>query len=184
MFVPKFIIMSAVFTMLTVAADRYRVMIQRKSLDRRGALIVVCVIWIGAACFSAPQFYEYNVYEVENEAATNVTVTACGSEGIIEHFETVYASVFLLTYFVSVLLINFWYGRIAYFIWDHARSFQSAQAQGEQPDVGDPEFNASYRLGEMINKRKIRVFKMLVSLTGAFVVLWTPYFVLFALKVR
>ena len=184
MFVPKFIIMSAVFTILTVAADRYRVMIHRKTLDRRGALIVVCVIWIVAACFSSPQFYEYNVYEIAHEAEGNDTIIACGSEGIVEHFETVYASIFLLTYFIAVLLLNFWYGRISYFIWKHARRFQSAQAHDESPAEGDHENTVSFgRLEEMISKRKIRVLKMLISLTGTFVILWTPYFVLFALKV-
>ena len=184
MFVPKFIIMSAVFTILAVAADRYRVMMSRKRLGRRGALIVVCMIWLAAVCYSAPQFYEYNIYEIADEPAANETLTACGSDGIVDHFETVYASVLLVTYFISFLLLNIWYGRISYYVWQHARRFQSAQAQSENPTEGAVEYAISGgRLEEMISKRKIRVLKMLISVTAAFVLLWTPYFVLFAIKV-
>ena len=64
MFIPKFIIISAISTIVAIAADRYRVMIYQKHLFKKGALISVGIIWLTAACFSAPQVYEYNVYEI------------------------------------------------------------------------------------------------------------------------
>ena len=180
MFIPKFIIMSAISTIVAIAADRYRVMIYQKHLFRRGALISVGIIWLTAACFSAPQVYEYNAYEI-TDLEHNQTLVACGSEGIVEHFETIYASVFLLAYLVSFLMMAVFYSRISYVVWKHAMRFRSAQQ--EFPDETDITNNGCRRLEKRISARKLKVLKMLVSVTVTFVALWTPYFILFAMQV-
>ena len=181
MFFPTFIIMSTIFTIVATATDRYRVMIRHQTLSKRGAFIIVGIIWVVSAAISAPQIYEYNVYKSVDDD-TNMTLTACGSEGIVEQFETIYASCLMVVYYVSSLMLTICYGRIAFVVWKNAKRFQVTQT--EQLNSTSVTFNSGSRLGKKISARKIKVFKMLASVTLTFIFLWTPYFVLFSVQVN
>ena len=174
------IIMATVLTMVAIAIDRYRVMIWRRTLSRQGAVLVVGIIWITAAAISAPQIYEYNVYSYESDS--NETIVACGSEGIVEHFETIYASCLMAICYLSSLSLILCYSRISFIVWTHARRFEAAPTQ-QALDSGEQRNNES-QLGKRVSKRKLKVFKMLASSTTLFVFLWTPYFVLFTVQVN
>ena len=175
MFLPKLIIMGALGTMVAIAADRYRVMVIQRILYRSEAIKAVGVIWLIATILSGPQLYEYNVYEELDRI--NSTITTCGSEGIIEHFETGYAAALLVVYGTALVVLLFSYTKILRLVWDHAKRFRSNQT--EQPNV-----LPDTRLEQTISAKKIRVLKNLGSVTVAFVILWTPYFTLFAIKVN
>ena len=78
-------------------------------------------------------------------------------------------------------MMTVFYSRIAYVIWKHARRFRSAPQ--EFPDETDVANYGCRRLEKRISARKIKVLKLLFSVTVSFVALWTPYFILFAMQV-
>ena len=182
MFIPLFTVTSSICTIICIAGDRYRVMIYRQTLYRSESLVIVCLIWLLAFSVSAPQLYEYNVYYKTNEV-TKTVQKSCGSEGIVEHFETTYAAiVFVLVYCLPVIILAVCYVRISALVWKNARRFRSTLS--ELPNNDPTNSNNSSQLESMISARKIKVLQMLISITIAFVVLWTPYFILFAIQVR
>ena len=183
MFIPLLTVTSSICTIICIAGDRYRVMIYRQTLHRWESIVVVCLIWLVAFCVSAPQLYEYNIYYKTNEA-TNSVQLSCGSERIVEQFETIYAIVvFVLLYCLPLLILAFCYIRISALVWKNAKRIRSTVA-AELPTNNPTNSNHIRQLESMISARKIKVLQMLISITVAFVVLWTPYFILFAIQVR
>ena len=181
MFIPLFTVMSAISTMIAIAADRYRVMIYRRTLYRWETVIIVCIIWLISFCISSPQLYEYNIYQ-KTKGTTNQTQISCGSEGIVEGFETIYASVvFLLAYCLPLIILTVCYIRISFLVWKHARRFQLNQTRLQ--DSTSARNNGGGQLEKMVSARQVKVLKMLISITVAFVLLWTPFFILFAIQV-
>ena len=178
MFIPLLTVTSSICTIICIAGDRYRVMIYRQTLYRWESMVIVCLIWLVAFCVSAPQLYEYNIYYKTNQATNSVQIS-CGSEGIVEQFETIYAAiVFVLLYCLPVFILAFCYIRISALVWKNAKRIRSTIA--ELP-YNNP--TNTTQLESMISARKIKVLQMLISITAAFVVLWTPYFILFAIQV-
>lgn len=170
MCIPLFTIMSAIFTVVAMAIDRYRSIVLRKQIYRRGAFVLTFIIWIASFLFTAPQLYEYNVYVDSKE-----NFTACGSEGIVEHFETIYASIaFCCGYIIPLLIIFVCYAQVLVCVWKHGKIFRPQTSARRL---------TSNRLSNMISARMLRVLKMLISITTSFVLLWTPYFLLFVLTV-
>ena len=181
MFIPLFTVTSAIYTIIAIAADRYRVMIYRRMLLLKETLVVVAIVWVLSICVSAPQLYEYSVYSEVNEVI-NITQTHCGSWGIVENFEVIYASiVFVLSYSVPLLVLVFCYTSIAILVLKHAKRFQSNSSACTNNNIRNS--SSGSQLETVITTRKVKVLKMLISITIAFVVLWTPCFILFALQV-
>lgn len=181
MFIPLFTVSSAICTIVAIAGDRYRVMVHRRTLYRWETLVIVCLIWLLSFCISAPQLYEYNVYYRKNEN-TNTIQKACGSEGIVKHFETIYAIiVFVLAYCIPLIILAMCYIKISALVWKHGKRFRSTVSQ--PPNNNSLNNISNSQLQVMISARKIKVFRMLISITIAFIVLWTPYFILFAIQV-
>ena len=179
MFLPLFIVTSAIFTIIAIAADRYRVMIYRQTPQRRETLITVAIVWVISLCVSAPQFYEYSIYTNVNPV-TNRTQTHCGSYEIEEDFKVGYAStVFVLSYCVPLVILVICYIRIGLLVWRHAKRFRESRPPSSNNNCGQP----GTHLEDVITARSVKVLKMLVSITVAFVLLWTPYFILFAIQV-
>ena len=70
------------------------------------------VIWLIALVTSAPQLYEYSVYEEveEEDDGTNYTKQECGSHDILENFEVIYAIIVVSVSYVIpgvILIINY-----------------------------------------------------------------------------
>ena len=182
-FIPLFIVMAAISTIVTIAGDRYRVMIKRKSLQRWEPLVMVGIVWLISCFISSPQLYEYRVYYKRNEE-TNQTQKVCGSEGIAEHFETVYASfVFVLAYCVPLLILLFCYVKITLLVLKHGKHFRHTDAETQSNANEAVTIQNSDQLETRISKRKEKVLKMLIAIAASFIVLWTPYFILFAVQV-
>ena len=180
-FIPLFIVMAAIFTIVVIAVDRFRVMLYRKTLYRWKSLVVVGLIWLVSCGISAPQLYEYSVYYKTNEE-TNRTQKVCGSEGLAEHFETVYAAaVFVLAYCVPLLILLICYTQISVLVWKHGKRFRSTDSEILNNDAAT--IRNSGQLETRISKRKVKVLKMLIAIAVSFIVLWTPYFILFAVQV-
>ena len=170
--------MASISTMVAIAADRYRVMVRRQALARYETLIIICVTWLVAFCISAPQLYEYNIYHIHNNE-TNLTQMTCGSEGIVEHFETVYAAtVFILAYCVPFLVLVICYVKVLALIQRHTNRFRLSRNSSNITTTKN-----SVPIDSVLSARKVRVLKMLVAITVAFGALWTPYFILFAIQV-
>jgi hypothetical protein len=171
--------MGAIFTIVAIAIDRYRVIVTQKQLYRQGALTAIIVIWIGSVFVSAPQIYEYNVYNDRSEYNSNITYKSCGSEGIVEHFETIYASlVFVFAFLVPLFILVVCYTQIMLYVWRHGRRFRATcmRSSGNRP-------NEERRANKMLTTRMVRLVKMLIWITVTFVALWTPYFIIFAMTV-
>ena len=181
MFIPLLTVASTICTIICIAGDRYRVMFYKQTLNRLESTAIVCLIWLVAFCVSAPQLYEYNIYNKTNPDLNRVQLS-CGSEGIVEKFETIYAAiVFVLLYCLPVLVLAFCYIRISALVWKNAKRMRSMVA--ELPTNNPTNDNQTNQLESMISTRKVKVLQMLISITVAFVLLWTPYFILFAIQV-
>lgn len=168
MFIPKFSVVLSISTMVALAIDRYRAIVTVKQMSIRDALIVVGVNWVIAISVSAPQLYEYSVYE-KYEDHSNSTAISCGSEGVPEHFETIYAIIVLIcSYCVPVAIVVVCYTSTMVYIWKSSKQFNA---------------NKLNNSGQVMKKR-MRVLKMLITITVVFAMLWCPYFVLFTIEVR
>ena len=179
-----FVVVAAITTIVVIAGDRFRVMVRRKTLHRWEAPLVVGIVWLVACVISAPQLYEYRVYYKTN-AETNQTQKVCGSEGIVEHFETVYAAiVFVLAYCIPLLVLLVCYVRISLLVWKHGKRFMHSDAEVQSNEAATIQHHQnSDQLETQLSKRKKKVLKMLIAIAVSFIVLWTPYFILFAIKV-
>ena len=167
--------------MVVIAGDRFRVMMKGKTLHHWKCLVVVGIVWLVACIISSPQLYEYRVYYKRDEE-TNQTQKVCGSEGIVEHFETVYAAiVFVLAYFLPLLILLICYVKISLFVWRHGERFRHTDTETQNNEAATSQIGD--QLETRISKRKEKVLKMLITIAVSFIVLWTPYFILFAVKV-
>ena len=102
----------------------------------------------------------------ENLTEEKVTYVSCGSHDIAPNFETIYASIFVLTiYLLPLLVICLNYVNIVRFLWRVAKQTEASGSAGA------------------VSKGKVKVVKMLAIVTGVFAALWAPYFVLFAMEV-
>lgn len=188
MFMPKLSVMGAILTIVAIAIDRYRVIVIQKHINRRGALTAIACIWLTSILVSAPQLYEYNVYEDTDEYNSNVTYISCGSEGIVEHFETVYAScVFVFAFLVPLFILFICYMKLLLYVWRHGKRFRKTQ----EHRVGESTLKAlqkqvrrNGRINKMLSVRMVRILKMLIWITATFVGFWTPYFIIFGMTVR
>ena len=179
MFLPLLSVMGAIFTMVAMAVDRYRVIVVQKQLYRRGAITAIIAIWITSVFVSAPQLYEYNVYYHTEGDNQNNTYKSCGSEGIVENFETIYASlVFIFAFSVPFIILLVCYTKTLLYVWKHTRRFRRTRIQMSQNSS-----DVDRRNDKMLTPRMVKLVKMLVWITATFVVLWTPYFIIFAMTV-
>jgi len=185
MVIPLISVSSAIYTMVALAVDRYRTVVLQKTLSRRNALYGVVAIWLWSFIVSAPQIYEYNIYlDIDDD---NHTYKSCGSEGIVENFEAYYASaVVVIAYIIPFVALLVCYSRIVFYVWTHGRRLR--RNASIMPSVSStlavPQQNNAERRDKMLSMRMIKIIKMLMSVTGVFLVLWTPYFVIFGINVR
>ena len=177
-----FSVMSSISTIIAIAADRYRVMVRRRLLARCGALVAVGITWLISFCVSAPQLYEYNIYYIPH-SETNQTQKTCGSEGIVENFSTIYASfVLVLAFCVPYLILTACYVRILIFVRSHTRRFMLSRSQKSE-NTTTTSTNSCGPLDSLVAARNAKVLKMSMAITVAFGLLWTPFFILFAVQV-
>ncbi|XP_060588872.1 neuropeptide receptor 22-like [Ruditapes philippinarum] len=180
MFIPLLSILGGTLTMVAISLDRYRMYVTKKQpITRRQALFVVALIWITAFLISSPHFYEYNVYEDADEKNQNHTYTACGSEGIAENFETIYAScVVTLAFLVPVLVLAICYTKVMIHVRKHSRRLRCTQSIPTNASCSTESITTTNR---MVSAEKIRKLNMLILISTTFIALWTPYFIMFAL---
>lgn len=184
MMIPLVSIMAAILTMVAMAIDRYRAIVTHKTIYRSGALKTIVIIWILSFIVSSPQIYEYNVYRfTEFEDGVNVTFTSCGSEGIAENFEKIYASlVLILAYCIPLAVLIISYFRIMAYVWKNSRRFRNTAIQTVSTvDRSGSGFNPQRRVNAAVSERSYKVLKMLIFITASFTILWTPYFIIFAM---
>lgn len=182
---PLVCILASIFTIVAIAIDRYRSIVLNKRLCQRGAFITSAFIWIGSFVGSSPQLYEYNIYLAEDKLIPNYTYTSCGSEGIINYFETVYAScIFIVAFLVPLFILFFCYTKLLLFVWNHGKRLKKevmAVPCNNTPAVRTPVYRS--QLTRMLSRRMVMLLKMLFCISATFVILWTPYFIIFGLVV-
>ena len=85
--------------------------------EQKGLIATLVAIWLLSLAGSSPQFYEYSLYE-HFEEEENETEIACGSHGIAENFESIYAGVVVcIAYILPLVVIILNYSNLAYFLW-------------------------------------------------------------------
>nr|AKQ63069.1 orphan G-protein coupled receptor 63 [Platynereis dumerilii] len=164
MFLPMMSIMTSIYTMAAISFDRYFSIVRNKHISKTGMIAVLLKIWIISGAFASPTIYEYSVkVEIEED---NTTETSCGSHGIPENFEKIYATVIvILAYVLPLLMITVNYTQVALFLWKAAKR------------VGDQQNSAG-----AVKKHKIRITKMLALISAIFALCWAPFFVLFTIE--
>ena len=164
MSLPTFTIASSIFTMVAISFDRYFSIVHQKNIDRKKALIIIVLIWVISIATTAPQMYEYSIYQ-KNETEPNGEFEieiACGSHGIAENFETIYASIVVaVCYLGPLLLMSVNYVNVGKFLWS----------------AGGGAVNGT------VSKQRVRIVQMLASVSVVFALLWLPYFTLFTMEV-
>jgi len=65
--------------------------------------IIIGAVWVLALAVSAPQLYEYSVADKPDEDNNMTTHLSCGSHGIDESFELIYAIIIVCMLIRSVL---------------------------------------------------------------------------------
>jgi len=161
MFIPLVTISSSISTMVAIALDRFREIVQAHKLSQENAIYVISGIWIWSIAISAPQLYEYSAY-VKYEEEYNIT--SCGSYDIVEHFETIYATIIIiLSYAIPLIAITICYIRTMMFVWKAGKTIAGIESQ--------------------IFKKRVKIVKLLILITVVFAVLWSPYFIVFGIEV-
>ncbi|XP_072044761.1 QRFP-like peptide receptor [Amphiura filiformis] len=193
MFLPNFCIAASILTMIAIAHDRRVAVINSKPQFSTSHEIIAAngAIWILSLILAAPALYEYSVYEKEYYASgsgeikdesgsneiidfgsgfnPNDTYLACGSHGIAEDFEKVYATIlFVLAYLLPLLIISGNYLLIWLFIRRKAKEISANLENG-----------VSGGGGGAISKGKSKILKMLLMVVFVFAVAWAPYFAIF-----
>ncbi|CAC5396660.1 NPFFR2 [Mytilus coruscus] len=146
--------------MVAIAVDRFREIIKNRKLLPKQALYIITLLWIWSVTVSSPQLYEYSVYQKYED---KYNITSCGSHDIIEHFETVYAAiVIVLSYAVPLILITISYVKIMIFVWKAGKTVAGKESQ--------------------VLKRRMKIVRLLITITVVFALFWSPYFVLFGIE--
>ena len=144
--------------MVAIALDRFREIVKQQKLMTKNVVYIISGIWIWSVMVSAPQLYEYSIYE-RYEHGQNVT--SCGSHDIVEHFETIYAIVIIvISYTLPLILITVSYAGILAYIWKTVDGRVSEHLQ-----------------------IKMKIVRVVVIITVVFILLWSPYFVMFGMEV-
>lgn len=161
MFIPLLTISSSISTMVAIAVDRFREIIRNRKLLPKQALYIITVLWIWSVTVSSPQLYEYSVYRKYED---KYNITSCGSHDIIEHFETVYAAiVIVLSYVVPLILVTISYVKIMIFVWKAGKTVAGKESQ--------------------VLQKRMKIVRLLITITVVFALFWSPYFVLFGIEV-
>lgn len=170
MFIPMVSVTVSILTMVILSVDRYRLIVRQDHLHHRHHRIAILIIWVLGIALASPTIYEYNLYEKVDEEYTNTTIIACGSKGIVENFEMCYSIIILvMSYGIPLLIIAGCYSRVLVHVWKNTMK------------VNGPEQNSG---GGQLMKIRVKIMKMLFTMTLVFALLWAPFFVLFTMEVN
>ncbi|VDH95133.1 G protein-coupled receptor 103 [Mytilus galloprovincialis] len=159
MFLPLLTVSSSIYTMVAIAVDRYKEILKLEKLTTVRTSNIVLGTWIWSLVISSPQLYEYSTYRKEED---EYNITSCGAHGIVENFETLYACVaIVLSYAVPLIIITICYSKIMRYVWKVGKTSSENDIQ--------------------VLKR-MKVVKILLLITIVFILLWSPFFVLFGME--
>ncbi|XP_063443091.1 QRFP-like peptide receptor [Mytilus trossulus] len=159
MFLPLLTVSSSIYTMVAIAVDRYKEILKLEKLTTKRASNIVLGTWIWSLVISSPQLYEYSTYRKEED---DYNITSCGAHGIVENFETLYACVaIVLSYAVPLIIITICYFKIMRYVWKVGKTSSENDKQA---------------------LKRMKVVRILLLITIVFVILWSPFFVLFGME--
>ncbi|XP_041376757.1 histamine H2 receptor-like [Gigantopelta aegis] len=162
---PLLTITCSITTMVVMSFDRHVAIVYQKILTQMQAVLLVGLVWMISMAMTGPQIYEYSTYH-KFDADDNETEVACGSHGIEENFELIYAScVVALCYFLPLALIIINYVRVVAFLKKVTRESSMGQS-----------------VTSVVSKATVNVLRMLITVTAVFALLWLPFFVLFTME--
>ncbi|VVC41885.1 Hypothetical protein CINCED_3A020801 [Cinara cedri] len=155
------------FILICISVDRYLAVLQPMRLyqmDRRGKLMIG-VAWIASFFCSLPQSFIFHVERHPNVTWFEQCVTYNAFSSKLLELGYLYLSM-LMMYWLPLIVILFCYASIIVEI--YRRSRESICGQGT---------DNVRRLG-FLGRAKSRTLKMTIIIVIAFVVCWTPYYIM------
>nr|AKH80291.1 AKH receptor variant AKHR4 isoform AKHR-C [Pseudoregma bambucicola] len=155
------------FILICISFDRYLAVLQPMRLyqmDRRGKLMIA-VAWIASIICSLPQIYIFHVERHPNATWYEQCVTYNAFPSKLHELAYLYFGMFMM-YWLPLIVILFCYASIIIEI--YRRSRESICGQGT---------DNVRRLG-FLGRAKSRTLKMTIIIVIAFVVCWTPYYIM------
>lgn len=155
------------FILICISVDRYLAVLQPMRLyqmDRRGKLMIA-VAWIASVVCSLPQSYIFHVERHPNATWYEQCVTYNAFPSKLHELAYLYFGMFMM-YWLPLIVILFCYASIIVEI--YRRSRESICGQGT---------DNVRRLG-FLGRAKSRTLKMTIIIVIAFVVCWTPYYIM------
>ncbi|XP_019614854.1 PREDICTED: neuropeptide FF receptor 1-like [Branchiostoma belcheri] len=167
---------ASVFTLTSIAADRYVVIVhpQKQGLTKKKALLVILGVWIASAAIMAPQAVVSYEKEVLYE---NHTFHICGEFWPSSTSRQSYtAALFSLCYIIPLVAISLLYSKIATKVWfkppPGAADGNSRGTSGEKA--------ASVPVG--VAACRMRVVRMVIALVVVFATTWMPLYICWLLE--
>ncbi|XP_035690809.1 neuropeptide FF receptor 1-like [Branchiostoma floridae] len=155
---------ASVFTLTSIAADRYVVIVHphRERLTNNQALWVIFGVWIASAAIMTPQAVVSHEKEFLFE---NQTFDICGefwpSEGSRQGYT---AALFVLCYVAPLVAISLLYSKIAAKVWFKPRPGEADGGNRNPVPVG-------------VSACRMRVIRMTITLVVVFATTWMPLYI-------
>ncbi|XP_078599553.1 neuropeptide FF receptor 1-like [Branchiostoma floridae x Branchiostoma japonicum] len=155
---------ASVFTLTSIAADRYVVIVHphRERLTNNQALWVIFGVWIASAAIMAPQAAVSHEKEILFE---NQTFDICGEFWPSEASRQGYtAALFVLCYVAPLVAISLLYSKIAAKVWFKPRPGEADGGSRNPVPVG-------------VSACRMRVIRMTITLVVVFATTWMPLYI-------
>eukprot|EP00058_Branchiostoma_floridae_P005419 XP_002590907.1 hypothetical protein BRAFLDRAFT_84447 [Branchiostoma floridae] len=155
---------ASVFTLTSIAADRYVVIVHphRERLTNNQALWVIFGVWIASAAIMAPQAAVSHEKEILFE---NQTFDICGEFWPSEASRQGYtAALFVLCYVAPLVAISLLYSKIAAKVWFKPRPGAADGGSRNPVPVG-------------VSACRMRVIRMTITLVVVFATTWMPLYI-------
>lgn len=165
---------ASTYMLLLMSLDRCLAICQPlRSLHRRSDRLSVLLTWMVCLLFSIPQLQIFSMKEVEKG------VFDCWAAFIQPWGPRAYITWITLTvYIIPVLVLCVCYGLISFKIWQNVR-LKTVQETNMHLTSNHSHGGTLSRVSsiKLISKAKIRTVKMTFIIVLAFIVCWTPFFI-------
>lgn len=174
------------YMLVVMTADRYiAVCHPLKTLQQpaRRSRLMIAAAWALSFALSTPQYFIFSVVEVDNATgARDCWATFIQPWGPRAYVTWMTGGIFV----APVVILGTCYGFICYHIWRNVRG-KTAPREGGKGAAGEGSGGGAFHNGlllepcvssvKIISRAKIRTVKMTFVIVTAYVVCWTPFFV-------
>lgn len=177
-----FVMFVSAYMLVVMTADRYiAVCHPMKTLQQpaRRSRLMIAAAWALSFVLSTPQYFVFSVVEVDNVTKAH----DCWATFIQPWGSRAYVTWMTSGIFVApVVILGTCYGFICYHIWRNVRG-KTASREGKGAAGAGGAFHSGLLLEpcvssvKTISRAKIRTVKMTFVIVTAYIVCWTPFFI-------